>query len=383
MATFTDFFIASEGQTSFETSREYTPDGIDVYRNGIKLTPGLDVIITSGLFVELTSPASSGDEIVITGLTAGGELPDVYQGPSFMDKLGFNFTKEKFGKALTVNELSKEFYRSNPYSFKPWEKELIISSDFSGYYQNPLDETIAELKNKIIKIRNVISEVIIANTPTYTTGSVFSPPTKIDGVPIPDEKADANTLRVLMSSSNTLIASLTQFKSHTDRLSGVTISDSEEPDYQTAISTGTTIAYYANSIDGVDDFSPILGSFTSLFIKDDMVTYLNNLNNLTGEKGYPIDPEQWSNSNYYTANTGLGIGILLFTPRDSRELTESINTISSLVETRRLHDRNYFNKSVTTLEEFNKLLSLTSVDSPVEIVLLRDLIGTDKLKKLL
>lgn len=383
MASFTDFFVADEGQVSFETTKEYIPNQIDVYRNGIKLTSNTDVIITSGLFVVLNSSASSGDEIVITGLTAGSEIPPVYDGPSFMDKLGFNFDKTKFDNALTVNDLSKEFYRLNPYSFKPWEKELIKTSDFSGYYQNPLDETITDLKNKIIKIRNVASEVVIANTPTYTAGSVFSPPTKIDGAEIPNEKASANTLRVLMSSSNTLIASLTQFKSHTDRISGVVSSETDNPDYQSAISVGTTIAYYANSIDGVDDFSPILGSFTSLFIKNDMITYLNNLNNLKGEKGYPIDPEQWSNSNYYTANTGAGVGVLLFTERDSRELTETINTISTLVETRRFHDINYFNKSAATLEEFNKLLSLTSVDSPVEIVLLRDLIGTDKLKKLL
>lgn len=383
MATFTDFFVAAEGQTSFETSKEYAPNGIDVYRNGIKLTPVVDVIITSGLFVVLTSPTLAGDEIVITGLTAGAEAPEVYSGSSFMNKLGFDFDKENFGNALTVNNLSKEFYRTNPYSFKPWEKELIRTSDFSGYYQNPLDSTITELKNQIIKIRNVAREVIVANTPKYVGGGVFTPPTKIDGAEIPVGKANANLLLSLVATSNTLIASLTQFKSHTDRISGVAASDSDDPDYQTAISTGTTIAYYANSIDGVDDFSPVLGSFTSLFIKGDLVTYLNNLNNLRGEKGYPIDPDEWSNSKYYTANTGAGVGVLLFTSNDSISLSQSMNTISNLVDTRREHDKNYFNKSVATLEEFNKILSLTTVDSPVEIVLLRDLIGTDKLKDLL
>jgi hypothetical protein len=383
MALFTDFFVASDGQTTFETSKEYSPINLNVYRNGIKLTSNTDVIITSGIFVELISPASSGDEIVITGVTADGESPEVYSGPSFMDRLGFDFNVNKFGKALTVNGLSESFYSANPYKLKPWQKELIKTSDYTGYYQNPLTETINDLKNEIIKIRDVAREVIIANTPKYVGGSLFAPPTKIDGAAIPQEKANANVLQILVSSSNTLIASLTQFKSHTDRISGVTISDSEDPDYQKAITVGTTIAYYANSIDGVKDFSPILGSFTSLFVKDEMITYLNNLDNLTGEKGYRIDSSQWSNSNYYTANTGVNVGVLLFTANDSSNLSQTINTISSFVETRRLHDKNYFQKSTMILSEYTKILSLTNIQSPAAIVLLRDLIGTDKLKELL
>lgn len=383
MALFTDFFVAVDGQTTFETSKEYSPINLNVYRNGIKLTSNTDAIVTSGVFVELTSPASSGDEIVITGVTADGEAPEVYSGPSFMDRLGFDFNVNKFGKALTVNGLSDSFYKANPYKLKPWQKELIKTSDYTGYYQNPMAETVTDLKNQIIKIRDVAREVIVANTPKYVGGGVFSPPTKVDGAEIPVGKANANVLQTLVSSSNTLIASLTQFKSHTDRISGVTISDSEDPDYQKAITIGTTIAYYANSIDGVKDFSPILGSFTSLFVKDEMITYLNNLNNLTGEKGYPIDPSEWSNSKYYTANTGANVGVLLFTANDSSNLSQTINAISSLVDTRRQHDKNYFQKSTVVLSEYTKILSLTNIQSPAAIVLLRDLIGTDKLKDLL
>jgi len=383
MALFTDFFVAEDGQTTFETSKEYSPINLNVYRNGIKLTANTDVIVTSGIFVELTSPAASGDEIVITGVTAEGEYSVVYSGPSFMDRLGFDFNVDKFGNALTVNGLSNSFYKANPYKFKSWQKELIKTSDYTGYYQNPLSETITDLKNQIIKIRDVAKQVIVANTPKYVGGNIFTPPTKIDGEEIPEEKANANVLQILVSTSNTLIASLTQFKSHTDRISGVTISDSEDPDYQKAITIGTTIAYYANSIDGISDFSPILGSFTSLFIKDEMVVYLNNLNTLKGEKGYSIDPSVWSSENYYTPNTGAGIGVLLFTANDSSNLSQTINTISSLVDTRRQHDKNFFQKSTVVLSEYTKILSLTNIQSPAAIVLLRDLIGTDKLKNLL
>lgn len=383
MALFTDFFVAEDGQTTFETSKEYSPINLNVYRNGIKLTANTDVIVTSGIFVELTSPAASGDEIVITGVTAEGESPVVYSGPSFMDRLGFDFNVNKFGDALTVNGLSNSFYKGNPYKLKPWQKELIKTSDYTGYYQNPLDETITDLKNQIIKIRNVARQVIVANTPKYVGGNLFTPPTKINGAEIPQEKANANVLQILVSTSNTLIASLTQFKSHTDRISGVTISDSEDPDYQKAITIGTTIAYYANSIDGISDFSPILGSFTSLFIKDEMVVYLNNLDTLKGEKGYSIDPSVWSNSNYFTANTGANVGVLLFTANDSSNLTQTISTITSLVDTRRLHDKNFFQKSTVVLSEYTKILSLTNIQSPAAIILLRDLIGTDKLKNLL
>lgn len=383
MAVFTDFFIAADGQTSFETSKEYVPYNLNVYRNGIKLTSNTDVLVSSGVFVELNDAASAGDEIVINGVSSEGEAPEIYSGPTFMEKLGFDFNVNKFGSALTVNNLSSSFYRANPYKLKSWQKEVIKTSDYTGFYQNPLADTVTELKNQIIKIRNVAREVIVANTPKYTGGGVFSPPTKIDGAAIPEEKANANVLQILVNTSNTLIASLTQFKSHTDRISGVTLSDTDDPDYQKAITVGTTVAYYANSIDGVDDFSPILGSFTSLFIKDDMITYLNNLNNLQGEKGYAIDPNQWSNTRYYTANTGAGVGVLLFTANDSSNLVQTFNSIASVIDTRRTHDKNYFQKSTVAISEYTKILSLTTVQSPAAVVLIRDLIGTDKLKNLL
>lgn len=383
MAAFTDFFIATEGQTSFETSKEYVPFYLNVFRNGIKLNSNTDVIISSGLYVELLSPAAANDEIVITGSSVDGEQEAAYTGPSLMDKLGFNFDKEKFGNALTVNNLSTSFYRSNPYKLNDWQKELLKTNDYAGFYQNPLADTITELKSQIIKIRDVVKEVIVANTPTYTVGSVFTPPTKIDGEPIPDEKANANTLKVLAATSNTLIASLTQFKSHTDRISGVVQSDSDDPDYQKAIFAGTSIAYYANSIDGVTDFSPILGSFTSLFVKDDMISYLSEIDSLTSEKGYSISPEQWTKDNYFTANTPPNVGILLFTSNDSSALSNTMNSISDFVTTRRNHDKNFFTKTGQALLDYSKLVGLTSVRSPAAVVLLRDLIGTDKLKKLL
>jgi hypothetical protein len=58
-------FIATAGQTSFTTTNPYSPEAIDVYKNGIKLSPSVEVNTISGTKIVLTTPAEAGDIIVI------------------------------------------------------------------------------------------------------------------------------------------------------------------------------------------------------------------------------------------------------------------------------------------------------------------------------
>lgn len=57
-------FTSTAGQTVF--SVDYTPDAIDVYMNGIKLTNGVDVFTTSGTEIVLSSGANAGDIVYVT-----------------------------------------------------------------------------------------------------------------------------------------------------------------------------------------------------------------------------------------------------------------------------------------------------------------------------
>ena len=63
-------FVATANQTTFTVTGGYTPGQIDVFRNGVKLTPGADVNISGGSTVVLVSPAANGDNIDVVGFAA-------------------------------------------------------------------------------------------------------------------------------------------------------------------------------------------------------------------------------------------------------------------------------------------------------------------------
>ena len=56
-------FTATAGQTSFTVTGGYDAGFVDVYLNGVKLVNGVDVTVTSGTAVVLTSGAASGDSV--------------------------------------------------------------------------------------------------------------------------------------------------------------------------------------------------------------------------------------------------------------------------------------------------------------------------------
>ena len=62
--------VATANQTTFTVTGGYTPGQIDVFRNGVKLTPGADVNISGGSTVVLVSPAANGDNIDVVGFAA-------------------------------------------------------------------------------------------------------------------------------------------------------------------------------------------------------------------------------------------------------------------------------------------------------------------------
>lgn len=362
---FTDYFVAADNQTYFETSQEYIPNSLNIYRNGVKLIASIDVDITSGTYFILTSPTKLNDQVIATGPSANSYSAEETQNETFFSRLGFDFDKNKFGKALTVNDLAESFFRNNPIKISDWQQNLLKGKSYGNFFQNPVSPTSQEIKNNLIQIRDVMCEVILANTKLLFPAA------------IPSNKANANYLTMCTTSSNSAINSLVLFNSHTDRISGVTVSTTDEPDYERAISLGTTIARYANAIDGIKDFSPVLGSFTSLFIKNDLDKKSDQIKFQTTVSGESIAPEVWSNVKYYNAST------LIFTPQDALKFANTVNSIAEFVNTRVTHDKNYYSNCLKVMTDQNKINQLVNIPNPASIVLVRDYIGTEELKKLL
>lgn len=387
MPVYTNVFTAAQSQRVFQLPNQYIPGSVAVARNGISLTQNIDYIANNGLTIILNDDADQDDEIVVNSVSPDAPAKQVNTKPRFFDKLGFKFDKSKFGDALTVGGTSESYYENNPIKLKEWEKSLVRTNDSSGYYKNPIAPYLNAIESSVTTIRNVSNQVISANSPYYVWSlpGAFGIVTRkqVDGARIPENKAKSNDLLALSSSANTLIASVNLFRSHTNRLSGLVKADSEEVDYEKAMSIGSQIANIANAIDGIKDYSPILGSFTSIFIGGDLEKYSNDIINFKSNAGYDIGPGQWSNTNYYTINTGSNIGVLAFTPNDCTRLKQKIDEINSVLNTRREHDRNYYAQCVAALNDYTQLSNFVSVPAPPAIILLRDYIGTDKLKRLL
>lgn len=301
---FIDNFVANLNQKVFFTSKEYTPESVQVFKNGILLAPGVDVFITSGNYVELATVATVGDKIMVRGVSI-----DAFEGinprqDTFFARLGFDFDKERFGEALTVSGFNKSFYEANPVSLRGWQRDFLKTGVYGSFFQNPFSDTLPAIKSNIKIIRDTIEEIIIAATPIYTTSPFTG--TQIETKPakqIPPEKAQIADLRRVSNSAVVTMSEIDKFFAHTDRLSGVKASASADPDYEKAIRVGTNISQLVNAADGIDDFSPILGSFTSLFIKDEVVFYSNGIENFINANNEVININSWDASNYFQNTT--------------------------------------------------------------------------------
>ena len=69
-------FTATASQTSFQISGGYPINGIDVYRNGVKLANGKDFTASDGNYVNLLSAANENDSTI--ELTFNWEQEDAY-----------------------------------------------------------------------------------------------------------------------------------------------------------------------------------------------------------------------------------------------------------------------------------------------------------------
>jgi hypothetical protein len=155
------------------------------------------------------------------------------------------------------------------------------------------------IKNNIKIIRDTVEEIIVAATPIYSTSPLGGTTLVKPGKEIPLEKAQISDLRRVSNSAVITMSEIDKFFAHTDRLSGVKASGSADPDYEKAIRVGTNISQLVNAADGIDDFSPILGSFTSLFIRDDVLFYNDNIENFINANNEVININSWDASNYF------------------------------------------------------------------------------------
>jgi hypothetical protein len=160
------------------------------------------------------------------------------------------------------------------------------------------------------------------------------------------------------------------FLAHTDRISGLVeiVSDenqeldtSQLPHLDTAMAIGKSLTYIINQSDGIQNNAPIMGSFTSILIEDD----------LTPLRDAIIDyPTLIADS--VTGNTSS------LTAGQISEILSDLSAISNTLTTRRTHDENFFTNSKEVLADFSKMKKFKDMGQS-EKNLTTNYIGTDKL----
>lgn len=265
---------------------------------------------------------------------------------NIIDRLTSNFDVSKFGNDIELSDKAKSYLNTAPLSVPDWMKNDLANGSItrSDYFKNPVLIVVNDIK---LNVNSIIS--ICTNDPdnTFALGS-----------------AEAKNLA---NSSNTLISELHNFISHTNRISGVstpsanTEEDATKPNYMSAMSVGAVVLTITSSSDSVSNATPILNNFTSLYIGDELTSNNSSIGN--------------SKIFLTAADTNT------VTPLQLNEIRTKIETVYTLVQTRRIADENYFTSSQQLLEEFQFLNSLNRTGS-TERNLINSLIGTPKLKNI-
>jgi hypothetical protein len=250
---------------------------------------------------------------------------------SLFSRLGFNFNTAKFGEASTLSEGANNtvnLISSSFPTFADWQKSDLSAGSpaRTTYFQNPYTANFSSMNTSITSI-----------------------------------KVSANTCNLsnIVTSSNNFTLEIGAFHSHTNNLSGiVVVTDPSIPSYDTASGIGQMSMMNLVRVDGPQtNTTPILGSFTSLFVRDDISSNVSQLIYYSGELANSIVAIAGVDANgdpitTYSSNLSSG------------ELTNIVNYIDTtrgIMNTRRTHDWNFFQnsiqitKDVAFISQFNNL----------------------------
>jgi len=141
-----------------------------------------------------------------------------------------------------------------PSFLNAWQTKDVAEANTGGYFQNPVANTIINVNitaNTMMKMAN--GNPLVGTTSTIT-----------------NLLANTKNNAILISYSNTQIgisSECNNFTYITNRLSNVVGMDSDmtTPHYQIAIGYGKMMAYITYQSDGIQNNSPMMGSFTSLY----------------------------------------------------------------------------------------------------------------------
>jgi hypothetical protein len=268
---------------------------------------------------------------------------------------------------------------SIPSMIEDWQSQDIANNSVNGYLKNPVSNVTANISSSSNNIINVLDTGTSSNA-----AGIFYVTTDVLGT----TPAISNVFQDIITVSGSLITqnsnANTSFKSHTDRVSGLTnytdyLGDPAtllKPFYITAMGYGKVAVYILYQTDGISNSSVVLGSFTSLLIKPQLeasynliTTYANTINSsiTVTSSGTGL-----SNSPFTTTRTS-NLSLLVVTAM----YNELANT-NTLMDTRRTHDETYYTNLKTLVTDYNTVRQFSQMGE-TQLDLVNNHIGTDKL----
>ena len=224
-----------------------------------------------------------------------------------------------------------------------WQQSDVGNSNVGGYFQNPVASLTSQIRdtcNTIISVSSIAPELTtIIDTATVTANSAYN------------------------------------FLRHTDRLSGVEPigidSPPSLPHYQQAVNAGKIISYITFQSDGIQNNSPILGCFSSIFSANQLTSMYSTISG---------DPAEISNS--IVTIPGVGDGSDTYSSNLSSgqisAIVSDLVKISNFMDNTRTADEQYFTRENDIINDYNTVKQFSTMGT-TERDLVLNFIGSPKL----
>jgi hypothetical protein len=145
------------------------------------------------------------------------------------------------------------------------------------------------------------------------------------------------------------------------------------PHYQTATGYGTLLTYITNQTDGIQNNSPMIGCFTSLYTQNTLDAAVANTSNLLIilENSITRTSYVFEGNTYYDYNSTISL-------TDAQNLYANMNAIFSTMNTCRTNDTSFYQNSQSVVNDYNKVSQFRSLGQ-TENQLIQERIGSPKL----
>lgn len=273
---------------------------------------------------------------------------------SIFGRLNFNFDESKFGDSIYLTDETKNFLNTAPVELTQWQLNDIANGNvqLTDYYKNP-----------------------VINVSNYLKSNAENLNVSLLSIEFFDNVVDTSNL---FSGLANLIVEIENFNSHTNNVSGVSAATSTTnengtdavnyPDYDSAVNLGQQLLLLVNASDGVQNSTPLLGSMTSLFIEDELISNTATLVNdvITVSNSLRL---QGVDNNVYSNLTSTQVNTII----------NHVSTANTLIAGRREHDWYFYRTGLEILDDYFKVEKLTRLGN-TQTYLVNNLIGTDKYK---